>query len=397
MILLEGVARRDDAGEVATPSSTCCATPSRLSTGHEVVATLSIGVALSERGKSREDLLHDADQAMYRAKESGRGGHVAMFGIDRTSRDFHEPSRSGHRVPARGRPRRNGDPLPAAGLVDRSPHRRRRSTGALERSRPRDPLAGPVHHAGRTQRHDRGLEQMVLEQACRQAKTWHREFGATLQISVNVSALHIQQRNLAEHVASVLESTGLEPSQLCLEISESVAMHDVVLTSSILGELHALGTRMAIDDFGTGHSSFGYLARFPFDVVKIDQSFVHGIEIDAVKSAIVSAVVALAKTIGAMTVAEGVEIAGAAADAGRTWSAASPGLLLRAAHGGGGFRQDAHRKRRRGPPTPRFGPGRLSAGSGARPAPGRRVACRPARSAERSCIRRERRRRAGPR
>jgi EAL domain-containing protein (putative c-di-GMP-specific phosphodiesterase class I) len=147
----------------------------------------------------------------------------------------------------------------------------------------------------------------VLEQACRQAKTWQREFGATLQIGVNVSGLHVQQRNLAEHVAAVLESTGLEPGQLCLDISESVAMHDVVLTSSVLGELHALGVHMAIDDFGTGHSSFGYLARFPFDVVKIDQSYVHGVESDQVKSAIVSAVIALARTIGASTVAEGVE------------------------------------------------------------------------------------------
>jgi EAL domain-containing protein (putative c-di-GMP-specific phosphodiesterase class I) len=154
------------------------------------------------------------------------------------------------------------------------------------------------------------LEQMVLEQSCRQAKTWQQEFGATLQISVNVSALHIQQRNLAEHVTKVLDSTGLEASQLCLEISESVAMHDVMLTSSVLAELHALGTRMAIDDFGTGHSSFGYLARFPFDIVKIDQSFIHGIESDAVKSAIVSAVVALAQTIDAVTVAEGVESQG---------------------------------------------------------------------------------------
>ncbi len=208
------------------------------------------------------------------------------------------------------------------------------------------------------------LEQMVLEQACRQTKTWQQEFGTTLQISVNVSSLHIQQRNLAKHVAGVLESTGLEASLLCLEISESVAMHDVVLTSSVLGELHALGARMAIDDFGTGHSSFGYLARFPFDIVKIDQSFVHGIEDDAVKSAIVSAVVALAQTIDAIDRGRGRGVAGQLQDADGPRVCHRTGLLLRTPDVDGRLRQDAHGQRRRGSPPLRFGPRRLGPAAG---------------------------------
>ena len=206
-----------------------------------MVATLSIGVALSERGKSREDLLHDADQAMYRAKERGRGGHVAMFGIDRTSPG--SMSRLGREtafqhVVDRGEMEIHYQPL--VSLSDR------RIVGAEALVRWNDPDHGmllPGQFIRLAERNGTivALEQMVLEQACRQAKTWHQEFGATLQISVNVSALHVQQRNLAEHVAGVLESTGLEPSQLCLEISEGVAMHDVVLTSSILAELHGLG------------------------------------------------------------------------------------------------------------------------------------------------------------
>ncbi len=94
---------------------------------------------------------------------------------------------------------------------------------------------------------------------------------------------------------------------MCLEITESLAMDDVELTSTILNRLHNLGVRVAIDDFGTGHSSLGYLARFPIDVVKIDQSFVRDIDRDQVKSAIVSAVVALSQAIGSTTVVEGVE------------------------------------------------------------------------------------------
>ncbi|HVT42193.1 MAG TPA: EAL domain-containing protein [Acidimicrobiales bacterium] len=309
VILLEGVASPDDAGEVAKSVLDVLRDPITLSTGHEVVATLSIGVAVSEPGKTREDLLHDADQAMYRAKEQGRGGHVAMFGADKAAaRSLNRLSRDTafQHVVDRGEMEIHYQPL--VSLADR------RIVGAEALVRWNDPDHGILLPGQFIRLAERNgtiveLEQTVLEQACRQAKTWQREFGPTLQIGVNVSALHVQERNLAEHVAAVLSSTGLDPAQLCLDISESVAMQDIVLTTSVLGELHALGVHMAIDDFGTGHSSFGHLARFPFDVVKIDQSYVHGVDSDPVKSAIVSAVIALARTIGAATVAEGVESA----------------------------------------------------------------------------------------
>ncbi len=128
-----------------------------------------------------------------------------------------------------------------------------------------------------------------------------------LEVGVNLSARQFHQPGLEDQIAEVLQTTGIDPSQLCLEITESLAMHDVELTSAILSKLHHLGIRLAIDDFGTGHSSLGYLARFPIDVIKIDQSFVRNIDQDPVKSAIVSAVVALSKAIGSTTVVEGVE------------------------------------------------------------------------------------------
>jgi EAL domain-containing protein (putative c-di-GMP-specific phosphodiesterase class I) len=147
----------------------------------------------------------------------------------------------------------------------------------------------------------------VLEQACLQARAWHETHGLRLQVGVNLSARQFQQEALAEEIASVMRSTSVDPSQLCLEITESLAMDDVELTSTVLTQLHTLGVQVAIDDFGTGHSSLGYLARFPIDVVKIDQSFVRDIDRDPVKSAIVSAVVALSRAIGSTTVVEGVE------------------------------------------------------------------------------------------
>jgi EAL domain-containing protein (putative c-di-GMP-specific phosphodiesterase class I) len=122
-----------------------------------------------------------------------------------------------------------------------------------------------------------------------------------------VSARQFHHAHLADEVAGVLQATGLDPAQLRLEITEGLATQDIDVTSSILTTLHALGVQVAIDDFGTGHSSLGSLAHFPFDVVKIDRSFVRGIDHDPVKVAIVSAVVALSRAIGAATVVEGVE------------------------------------------------------------------------------------------
>ena len=107
------------------------------------------------------------------------------------------------------------------------------------------------------------IGQVVLEQACRQAKEWTESLGMRMEVAVNLSARQFQQADLEGQIAELLVVTGIEPSQLCLEITESLAMDDVEMTSSVLTKLHNLGLRLAIDDFGTGHSSLGYLARFP--------------------------------------------------------------------------------------------------------------------------------------
>ena len=174
---------------------------------------------------------------------------------------------------------------------------------------PEHGILTPAHFIGLAE--DNGtilrIGRAVLEQACRHAKTWLDTMGVRLQVGVNLSARQFQLAGLDKQIAEVLQSTGIDPAQLCLEVTEGLAMDDVELTSAVLTKLHGLGIRLAIDDFGTGHSSLGYLARFPIDVIKIDQSFVRNIDRDPVKSAIVSAVVALSKAIGATTVVEGVE------------------------------------------------------------------------------------------
>ncbi len=307
VVLLEGVASSDEAVEVADAVLEAFRGPITLRGGHEVVATLSIGVALSEYGKSRDDLLHDADVAMYRAKELGRGGQFALFDVERMgvrSVSRLDLDTALHHVVDRGEVEVHYQPL--VSLADR------RIVGAEALVRWNHPDHGillPTHFIKVAE--DNGtivpIGAIVLEQACRQAQTWQQEFGVTLRVGVNLSARQFQQADLGDEVADVLVATGIDPWQLCLEVTESLAMDDIDLTSQILTKLHTLGVRVAIDDFGTGHSSLGYLARFPIDEVKIDQGFVRNIEHDPVKAAIVSAVVALSKAIGSTTVVEGVE------------------------------------------------------------------------------------------
>ena len=307
VVLLEGVASPDEAGEVATSILQALRHPITLRAGHEVVATVSIGIALSDEGTARDDLLQNADMAMYRAKERGRGGQFTLFDHDRmgvSSLNRLDLDTALHHVVDRGEIEVHYQPL--VSLADR------RVVGAealVRWNHPEHGLLLPAHFVKLAE--DNGtivpIDGLVLEQACRQAQTWQKEFGVTLQVGVNVSARQFHHAHLAEEVAGVLEATGLDPAQLRLEITEGLAMKDIDLTSGILATLHTLGVKVAIDDFGTGHSSLGSLARFPFDVVKIDRSFVRDIDHDAVKGAIVSAVVSLSRAIGAATVVEGVE------------------------------------------------------------------------------------------
>jgi diguanylate cyclase (GGDEF)-like protein/PAS domain S-box-containing protein len=307
VVILEGLSSSDDATQVADRVLRVLREPIMLSGGHEVVATMSIGMALSEAGTLRDDLIHDADVAMYRAKERGRGGQVTLFDVDRMG------GRSDGRLDldtalhhAVDREEVEVYFQPIISLADEH------IVGgeALVRwDHPEHGILSPAQFIELAE--DNGtilpIGRVVLERACQHAKTWHEMLGVKLEVGVNLSAREFQQTGLEEQIAEVLRSTGIDPRQLCLEVTESLAMDDVESTSAILGKLHNLGVRLAIDDFGTGHSSLGYLARFPIDVIKIDQSFVRDIDQDPVKSAIVSAVVALSQAIGSTTVVEGVE------------------------------------------------------------------------------------------
>jgi diguanylate cyclase (GGDEF)-like protein/PAS domain S-box-containing protein len=309
IILLEGVTSVDGPSRVAQSILDALREPVLLSDGREVVANLTIGIALSSEGQSRDDVLHHADVAMYRAKDRGRGGQFVVFDVEEMgvrSTEQVDLETALHHALVRHEIEVYYQPL--ISLADR------KVTGAealVRWQHPRHGLLLPTQFIELAE--DSGLilsiGRAVLEQACRQARIWYETFHVAMEIGVNLSARQFQQVGLAEEIEQVLQTTGIDPAQLCLEITESLAMKDVELTSTILCKLHTLGVRVAIDDFGTGHSSLGYMARFPIDVVKIDQSFVRDIERDPVKSAIVSAVVALSRAIDSTIVVEGVETA----------------------------------------------------------------------------------------
>jgi EAL domain-containing protein (putative c-di-GMP-specific phosphodiesterase class I) len=153
------------------------------------------------------------------------------------------------------------------------------------------------------------LGQWAIREACRQVRVWQTEIPADepLALNVNLSARQLRHPNIVRDVADALDDSGLLPSRLILEITESVLMIDTAATLNRLFQLKSLGVRLAVDDFGTGYSSFAYLRRFPVDILKIDKSFVDGVATEPTASALVDAMIRIGKTLRLETVAEGVE------------------------------------------------------------------------------------------
>lgn len=306
-VLLQGISGPEEAMAVAERILEDFREPFQLIDGHDIVATLSVGIAITTPDKDADDVLRDADVAMYQAKARGRNGFYELYDTEAMG------ARSTQRLELETALRRavERDELEVyfQPLIDIAT---RAVTGTEALVRWNHPTRGVVAPGEFiTVAEETGLilpiGRFVLEKACAQAKRWQDRFGTPHHISVNLSARQFQQPDLLDQVRNTLETTGLDPGSLCLEITESLAMDDVGLTSTVLQNLHELGIHWAIDDFGTGYSSLSYLKRFPVDVVKIDRSFVDGLERSEVDTAIAGAIIGLAKTLNMTTVAEGVE------------------------------------------------------------------------------------------
>jgi diguanylate cyclase (GGDEF)-like protein/PAS domain S-box-containing protein len=274
--------------------------------GTEMFVGASVGIALASAGDERpEEMLRDADAAMHHAKEAGRG-RVEVFDATMHTRALaaHSTENALHRALERGEFRLFFQPI--VGLSDA------RCVGAealVRWQHPERGLIGPAEFIPLAEETGQIVQMgaWVMEEAARNAARWQLEHAEPFQVSINLSARQLMEPDLADRVADVIAQTGVKPSSLCFEITESVLMDDADSVIDVIGRVRALGVEFAIDDFGTGYSSLGYLKRFPVDAVKIDRTFVSGLGSDPGDDAIVSAVIGLAHALGLRVTAEGVE------------------------------------------------------------------------------------------
>ncbi len=308
-VLADGIEDPSDATRIAERINEELGRPFDLQ-GHEVFTSASIGIALSSTGYDRpEEVLRDADTAMYRAKSLGKARH-AIFDqeMHRRAVELLSLETDLRRAVSRNEFRVHYQPIVAL------------SKGRLE----------GFEALVRWQHPERGLvypEQFipvaeetglivplgwcVLREACRQTAAWQLGFPADheLAVSVNLSGKQFRQGELVSRIRAILEETGLAPGRLRLEITESMIMEDAESAVEKMRQLREVGVELHIDDFGTGYSSLSYLHRLPTHTIKIDRSFVSHMTERNGKSHIVGTIVALARNLGMRVAAEGLETA----------------------------------------------------------------------------------------
>ncbi|MCG2586114.1 bifunctional diguanylate cyclase/phosphodiesterase [Massilia sp. TS11] len=307
VILLAEDRHAEDAALTADKILAALALPHRID-GHELHASTSIGISIyPDDGQETDTLIKNADTAMYHAKERGRNNYQ-FFREDMNTRAVERQliESSLRRALERQefelfyQPKINLSTGHIAGVE-----------ALLRWHHPDWGLVAPQRFI--TVAEESGLivpiGRWVLRAACDQAARWHHAGLAPLTVAVNVSALEFQHREFLDGVRDILAVSGADPRQLQVELTESVLMRDVGMSTDLLLTLKHWGLQIAVDDFGTGYSSLSYLNRLPIDVLKIDQSFVHAIGSAAENNgAIVSAVIGMGKNLHQRVVAEGVEM-----------------------------------------------------------------------------------------
>jgi diguanylate cyclase (GGDEF)-like protein len=300
-VLVSDVADADAARAVAQRLADALRAPIDLD-GESRFVTASVGLALGGDGGA-DQLLQDADAAMYRAKANGKARCDTFDDSLREAAVRRLALESGLRE-ALARDELTLAYQPQVRLPEG------RVTGAEALIRWQHPELGPVSPAEFIPMAERlgVIEEIgawVLRTACAEAVSWGRE---DLEIAVNVSPRQLSTPELADIVLDALQSSGLAPHRLCLEVTETALLADVESAHAMLARLRALGVLLAVDDFGVGHASLRHLRQLlPVDILKIDKSFVDGLAEDREDAAIVSAVVRLAEGLGLDCVAEGVE------------------------------------------------------------------------------------------
>ncbi|MBV8986713.1 MAG: EAL domain-containing protein [Acidimicrobiia bacterium] len=307
-ILCENVKSEEEAIQVANRVAELVAQPVELATGGELDLTASVGIAFARSPDERpENLLRDADAAMYRAKEQGRARHEVFD----TSMHHKVAERLQLATDLRRALPRSEFRLHYQPQVSLADGRIVGLEALIRWQHPTRGLLAPGHfiHAAEETQLIVPLGGWVLDEACRQLAEWRAEFpDLPLKVNVNVSARQLGKVELIEAVHQVLTETRLDPKSVCLEITETVIMADAEFYLEALLGLKVLGVSLAVDDFGVGYSSLAYLQRFPIDTLKIDKTFVDGLEQPQTQArAILAAAVDMAHALGLEAVAEGVE------------------------------------------------------------------------------------------
>ncbi|MDJ0962130.1 MAG: EAL domain-containing protein [Acidimicrobiia bacterium] len=304
-VVLEGNHRVEDAGHVATKILNAMREPFRVG-NHDLRVTTSIGIALYPvDGQSAQELLRDADIAMYSAKAAGKNTYQYFTPElrEKTSERLHLIDGLRRAVEAQ----RELDLLYQP-KIDTETNEIIGVEALVRWNHPELGLILPDRFVPVAEETDLILPigDWVLEEACRQMRSWQM-VGLDFTMSVNVSSRQLKRGDLVESVAHALDSTGLPPALLEIELTEGTLVEDTKLAAQTLEQLRAMGVRVSIDDFGTGYSSLSYLKRLPIDCLKIDRSFIRDITVNEDAAALSAAIVGLAQSLRLDVVAEGVE------------------------------------------------------------------------------------------
>ena len=305
-ILLDGIATPHDATEAADRIQAALQKPFNLE-GHEFFTSASMGIAYSSHGYERpEDILRDADTAMYKAKSNGKARHEVF------NTQMH--TRAVEALTLENELRRaldNGEIEPFYQSIIALDSGRIVGFEALARwLHPERGLISPADFIPLAE--ETGLivpiGLTILDQACADIAHWQAALDIpTLTISVNLSGKQFKQASLLNDIKEILFKTSLQPNCLKMEITETIVMEDTAVAIEMLKQLKRIGMQISLDDFGTGYSSLSYLHRFPFDIIKIDRSFVSRMTMDRESRGIVKTITALAAELGKSVIAEGIE------------------------------------------------------------------------------------------
>jgi diguanylate cyclase (GGDEF)-like protein/PAS domain S-box-containing protein len=326
-VLLEDFKTAQDLSALAVRMIDSLNVPVFLASKH-VTVTGSIGIAIAAEGDKTQDIMRNADVAMYRAKARGKANyeffeatmHAQILEHMEMEMDLRRALQAGEFV-VHYQPVVNLQNNLIVGVE------------ALVRwNHPHRGLVYPGTFIGVAEGSDLivNLGRWVLFEACTQGRRWQDTFPSDVlqHISVNISARQLQHEGFVGEVKTILAQTGVRPESVVLEITESVLMQNVEWTRDRLRSLKDLGVRLALDDFGTGYSALSYLHQFPFDILKIDRSFVSKINDEATSDALVRTIVAMGYSLGLSTVAEGIENLGQLAELRRVGCNSGQGFLF---------------------------------------------------------------------